>query len=215
MVTVMKKLMVNMIMMMTSMVSSDDEHLGHTPGPPYSLPDLSRYGIRSTPGPIYKRRLENKRIDSQTKTGMAREELSNAPLHYPNNQAHLFSPNEHARNPQIANDKFYESTVEMPPFFDKMPFSTDSFIESEAITEDCSDIKTEKHKPQHQTNIPNQFSSLEPNSFDRFSLSDAVVPKMEYLHQQHLKKQLKLDLSRYPRTPHAMIHEDEVGSSEV
>ena len=80
--------MLTMMKMVTCvMVDTYDEHLGHTPGPPYSLPDLSRFGIRSTSSPTtYDRRLiNNKRTQNQKKTLNMNDKVLNA---YSDNAEH-------------------------------------------------------------------------------------------------------------------------------
>ena len=81
--------MVTMMMMVTCMmVDGEDDHLGYTPGPPYSLPDLSRFGIRSTSArPTYHRRLiNNNRRQNQKTTLTLKDKVLNA---YSDNAKHI------------------------------------------------------------------------------------------------------------------------------
>ena len=59
-----------MIMVVTCVtMDSQDDHLGNAPGPPYSLPDLYSFGIRSTSAtPAYNRRLMIRNIPTNKTT---------------------------------------------------------------------------------------------------------------------------------------------------
>ena len=115
--------MLTMMKMVTCvMVDSDDEHLGHTPSHPYSLPDLSRFGNRSTPSPpTYNTTLiNNNRTQNHKKTQNMNDKVLNA---YSDNAKHISGSSLEMEDlPQNPKHNVYENPKpkanQIHPFFE-------------------------------------------------------------------------------------------------
>jgi hypothetical protein len=180
------------MMMICVVVDGEDEHLGYTPGPPYSLPDLSRFGIRSTSArPNYDRRWLNNNRRQNQKT--MNDKVVNA---YLDNAKHsLGSSLKMEDSPPNPKHNVYEKPKpkgnQIHPFFE-----TTSFNPVVSFKENPLPKKSFVHKEPEMEKIQDMFFSYEVHDVQSFTLADAKTTNIQNQHEQLFKKHL--DVSRYP-----------------
>ena len=199
---------VYMLVMMVTCVMEDKEdvNLSSSPGPPYSLPKLPILMIRpaATPPSTNSRQKDRNTVFST----------------FPSIEYQVFTPITTTGKNKVLNAhvdyKLYDTTVpslydttdELPPFFQPMPFKDQkgfSFMESplaKRISLLDSKDTAEKYQTTYLPTILDISFSHEVDDIEKFTLSDAITNKTEYLDQQPFKKHL--DVLKYQITTKTM-----------
>ena len=175
-----------MIMVVTCVtMDSQDDHLGNAPGPPYSLPDLSRFGIRSTsPPPTYDRRLiKNNRRQTQKTTLTRNDNISNA---YSKNPKHISG-----YSLKMEKHNVYENpkpkASQIHPFFE-----TTSLNPVVTFKENALPKKSFVHKEPKMEKVQDMFFPQEVPDVQSFTLADAKTTNIQYQHEHLSKKYLEI-----------------------
>jgi hypothetical protein len=164
-------------------MDSHNDHLGNAP---YSLSDLSSFGIRSTfATPAYNRRLiiRTRLTNKKTKQGMSKAH---------SDKQMILTPRGKVNIPQITNSLFYksakpslyETAVETPLFFQAIHFNTHdmSSVGESPFSKRYSHSGNEANT-QQPTRTPYPSFFHDAVNFEKFTLSDAITPKMKYFKQ--------------------------------
>ena len=190
-------IMVTLVQVSCQVVDYQDVHLGSLPGPPYSLPDLSRFGIISTAPPRRKATLQRDMFVNTISTLSMLEQEKHLQSKDGSTQANI-SYIHQSFNPSY---KFYEETepihetvLEVPPydmhlyFYNEVKFTDTKVPIAKRISIAPGEETPEMLKTSYIPTNSRYLFSQEGNGIERFTLEDVMNPQIEYWNQSPLKQ---------------------------